>query len=105
MAKKAKVKQVEVEELDAELLPVVREGQWVRLHEGDGILVNRDYSVTRATLRRTTGPSTQSPDKIEYQLDTDPILVKSRDTGEELEVARSQVEAFADDRADLPGGS
>lgn len=89
-----------------ELDPVVRVGNWVRLKAGKGVparVVNRDLIVVNAPIRRTVKPTKQSNSNVEFQNPGDPLLVRNRDTGEEFEVTRSQVERFATERAEFGG--
>lgn len=92
----------EVESLEVdEIETPAREGMWVRVKvsEAPERLAGSDFVVERATLHRSTGPSTISNDKVEYQLPDDPLLIRSRNTGERFQVTRSQVELPSDERA------
>jgi pyruvate/2-oxoglutarate dehydrogenase complex dihydrolipoamide acyltransferase (E2) component len=89
-----------------EILPVVKEGQWVRLSaesEAPEYAINRDAAVEEAAVRRTTGPTNLSNTAIEYQLPGDPLLVRLRDTGELMAVARQDVEMAETERAGFGG--
>ena len=84
----------EVEEIDEEVQAVVREGDWVKVvpEEAPARLVGSDWVVERSTIHRTTGPSNISNDIVEYQKPDDPLLIKSRLTGERFQVTREQLE-------------
>ena len=89
-----------------EVLPVVKEGQWVRLSAESEVpehAINRDAAVEEAAVRRTTGPTNLSNTAIEYQLPGDPLLVRLRDTGELMAVARQDVEMASTERAGFGG--
>lgn len=87
-----------------ELLPVIREGHWVRLARARGVpasAVGRDAQVVRAPVKRTGGEDTMSPGPYEYQVGDEVFLVRLRDTSEELEVRRNAFAAFDTDRVRL----
>lgn len=95
--------QAEVEEV----APVVRAGQWVRLlskhKKTPPHAVNRDLVVLEAAIRVTDGPSSLGDGHVEYQLPTDPLLVKLRDTGEEFQVPVGAVAMAANERSEFGG--
>lgn len=87
-----------------EVNPVIRVGDWVRLGPNKAIpdhAVGRDAAVVRASIRRSEGLDGISDVGYEYQLDSDPFLVRLRDTNEEFQVTRSAFAKVGTNRADL----
>jgi len=77
-----------------EIKPIIRAGDWVTLGPGKGVpkhVVNLDAVVERANVKHSEGGDTMSPSGYEFQDDSDTFLVRVRNTGDVLEVTRSQI--------------
>ena len=85
-------------------LPIIRQGDWVRLAAGDGVpdhLVNRDAVVIRALVKRAEGGDDFSPTPYEFQDGSEIFLVRVRDTGTELEVSRESFRSHGTQQVEL----
>lgn len=77
-----------------EVMPVIRQGDWVVLGKAKGVpdhLINQDAVVVTANVHHAQGGDHISPLGYEFQYPSDEFLVKVRNTGETLSVTRAAV--------------
>jgi len=90
--------------LVGELLPIIRQGDWVRLAVHDAVpnhLANRDAVVLRALVKRAEGGDVISPQPYEFQDGSEVFQVRVRDTADVLELTRESFRSHGTQQVEL----